>query len=99
MVSNASDDLPEPDRPVKTISLSRGSSRSTLRRLCSRAPRMVIESATVPPSYRLGGQIERMFDQPSRGFKHTIVVTSSDHDGAHEVNPRNRVCPPTGVRS
>src|SRR3954447_13313949 len=42
MVSKASDDLPEPDSPVKTMSWSRGSSRSTLRRLCSRAPRITI---------------------------------------------------------
>src|ERR1700761_8673424 len=46
MVSNASEDLPEPDRPVNTTSLSRGISRSTFFRLCSRAPRMVI--ARVP---------------------------------------------------
>ena len=39
MVSNASDDLPEPDRPVKTTMASRGISTSTLRRLCTRAPR------------------------------------------------------------
>src|SRR3712207_6529401 len=38
IVSNASDDLPEPDRPVKKMSLSRGRSRPTLRRVCSRAP-------------------------------------------------------------
>src|SRR6478609_1071107 len=38
MVSNAREDLPEPDRPVNTIMASRGRSRSTLRRLCSRAP-------------------------------------------------------------
>src|SRR3954447_19747643 len=42
MVSNASDDLPEPDNPVNTINWSRGSTRSTLRRLCSRAPRITI---------------------------------------------------------
>jgi hypothetical protein len=35
------DDLPEPDRPVKTISLSRGRSSETSLRLCSRAPRIV----------------------------------------------------------
>src|SRR5918994_6376912 len=46
MVSKASDDLPEPDSPVKTISPSRGSSRLTLRRLCSRAPLTTSESAT-----------------------------------------------------
>src|SRR4051812_50138123 len=40
MVSKASDDLPDPDRPVSTTSLSRGRSRSMFFRLCSRAPRM-----------------------------------------------------------
>src|ERR671919_468424 len=51
MVSKASDDLPEPDSPVKTISRSRGSSRLTLRRLCSRAPRMTSESAIGGAAY------------------------------------------------
>src|ERR1700754_2655008 len=40
MVSKASEDLPEPDRPVRTGSVSRGISTSTFLRLCSRAPRM-----------------------------------------------------------
>src|ERR1700743_2556519 len=39
MVSNASEDLPEPDRPVMTVSESRGITTSTFFRLCSRAPR------------------------------------------------------------
>src|SRR6478752_3941231 len=38
MVSKASEDLPEPDRPVMTTRLSRGSSTVTSLRLCSRAP-------------------------------------------------------------
>ena len=42
MVSKASEDLPEPERPVNTTSLSRGISTSMSLRLCSRAPRMVI---------------------------------------------------------
>src|SRR5579859_4166421 len=42
MVSKASEDLPEPDRPVNTTSLSRGISTSMFLRLCSRAPRMVM---------------------------------------------------------
>src|SRR3569623_26367 len=42
MVSKASDDLPEPDRPVNTTSWSRGIVTSTFLRLCSRAPRMVM---------------------------------------------------------
>src|ERR1041384_2598374 len=40
MVSKASDDFPEPERPVITVSESRGISTSTFLRLCSRAPRM-----------------------------------------------------------
>src|SRR5690606_5408822 len=39
MVSKASELFPEPDRPVMTTSFSRGMSRSTPLRLCSRAPR------------------------------------------------------------
>src|SRR5215475_7074322 len=42
MVSKASEDLPEPERPVNTTSWSRGMSRSTFLRLCSRAPRIAI---------------------------------------------------------
>src|SRR3569832_1974143 len=42
IVSKASEDLPEPDRPVNTTSLSRGISTSMFLRLCSRAPRIVI---------------------------------------------------------
>src|SRR4051794_12756213 len=39
MVSKARLDLPEPDRPVITVRLSRGISTSMSFRLCSRAPR------------------------------------------------------------
>src|SRR5690348_13946789 len=39
MVSKASEDLPDPDRPVITTRLSRGMSTSIFFRLCSRAPR------------------------------------------------------------
>lgn len=46
MVSNANDDLPEPDNPVKTMSLSLGRSSETFLRLCSRAPRITRESDT-----------------------------------------------------
>ena len=45
MVSNARLDLPEPESPVITTSLSRGISTSTFLRLCSRAPRMTIDES------------------------------------------------------
>src|SRR5579885_883283 len=48
MVSKASEDLPEPDRPVNTTSLSRGMVTSIFLRLCSRAPRMEIARASPP---------------------------------------------------
>src|SRR5207253_10298506 len=47
MVSKASEDLPDHERPVKTTSLSRGMERVTFLRLCSRAPRMVIWSVGI----------------------------------------------------
>ncbi|KAG1242876.1 hypothetical protein G6F65_022772 [Rhizopus arrhizus] len=43
-VSNASEDLPEPDKPVTTTSLWRGRSSETFLRLWVRAPRMRIAS-------------------------------------------------------
>src|SRR5690349_10454130 len=53
IVSKASDDLPDPDNPVNTMSASRGRSRSTLRRLCSRAPLTIRRSATLSLSVEL----------------------------------------------
>src|ERR1700730_16792116 len=71
MVSNARDDLPDPEMPVKTMSRSRGRSRSTFLRLCSRAPRMVrcgVVSGT-GPAYRPRPVTERMFDRSAGGFQ------------------------------
>src|SRR6476646_3015880 len=65
MVSKASDDLPEPERPVNTTSLSRGMARSTFLRLCSRAP---LTTMARPPnsastgSTVLGARIGRAAD-------------------------------------
>src|SRR3954462_4928000 len=44
IVSNASEDLPEPETPVITTNLFRGTTTSMFLRLCSRAPRMTMES-------------------------------------------------------
>ena len=49
MVSKAREDLPEPDRPVKTMSALRGSSMETFFRLCSRAPRTTSLSIVTKP--------------------------------------------------
>ena len=72
-MSKARDDLPEPEMPVNTMSRSRGSSRSTFFRLCSRAPRTVIVGAVASPlvaatepAYPASAEIERMFVYPDR---------------------------------
>src|SRR6476620_5703774 len=44
MVSKASDDFPEPLTPVMTTNLLRGTTTSMFLRLCSRAPRMTMDS-------------------------------------------------------
>src|SRR6266478_6320903 len=66
MVSNASEDFPEPDRPVNTTSLSRGISRSTFLRLCSRAPRMVMARIAEPVCWRLAFRISSMIGNSRR---------------------------------
>src|SRR2546422_8855213 len=53
MVSKASEDFPEPDRPVMTTSRSRGISTSMSLRLCSRAPRIAITRASGQARSRL----------------------------------------------
>src|SRR5271154_5953390 len=54
MVSKASDDLPEPERPVITVRVLRGISTLIFLRLCCRAPRTTslvrpMVSAELPP--------------------------------------------------
>ena len=44
MVSNAIDDFPEPETPVKTVILRLGMRRETFFRLFSRAPRISMYS-------------------------------------------------------
>src|ERR1700744_6616729 len=52
MVSKASEDLPEPESPVITVSVSRGISTSIFFRLCSRAPRMEMFFSMEFPKWR-----------------------------------------------
>src|ERR687889_2408064 len=49
MVSNASDDFPEPERPVITVRRLRGIATEMFLRLCSRAPRTTRNSWAIAP--------------------------------------------------
>src|SRR5690242_17882868 len=46
MVSKASEDLPEPETPVTTVSALCGTSKSMFLRLCTRAPRTTMLSCS-----------------------------------------------------
>src|SRR4051794_21691261 len=75
MVSKASEDLPEPDRPVMTTSESRGRTTLTSLRLCSRAPETTMEfcrdDIRLPSSLRRApdGKIEHRFDLPATSVR------------------------------
>src|SRR5712691_3435916 len=69
MVSKASDDLPDPESPVKTMIRSRGSSSETFFRLCSRAPRITSLSLT-------------LVTIPAQGSEHTFPLAGGEPDGA-----------------
>src|SRR5690606_35177285 len=77
IVSKASDDFPEPDSPVNTIIESRGSSRETFFKLCSRAPRITRRSAIVLRAWPR--------DRPGRRCASSFLVEGvrSDHGGAY----------------
>src|SRR5579864_4366137 len=71
MVSKASEDLPEPDRPVNTTSWSRGMATSTFLRLCSRAPRMAMARASRAGwRGRSGMRLERSKNGPVLPVRH-----------------------------
>src|ERR1700726_4369375 len=104
MVSKASEDLPEPDRPVNTTSRSRGISRSTFLRLCSRAPRTAMTRGS--RAFLVGSLAGRFlskrsfigkwlpFPRPSaagfeRGFRSNVVRTQGFCQGGAGGYSRN----------
>src|SRR5438045_762094 len=73
MVSKASEDFPEPERPVITTSRSRGISTSTFLRLCSRAPRTAM-------TFELGGganDVIRLSEQRKNSLFHASCGLST----------------------
>src|SRR5579875_2033046 len=87
MVSKARELFPDPDSPVKTISLSRGSSTLMLRRLCSRAPRTMSfpgsQRPTIAPGYQRTGVRFGIVSGPDDGvdeqFDGGLVVDRGGH--------------------
>src|SRR6266571_8983613 len=88
MVSKASDDLPEPESPVKTTSLSRGMESVTFLRLCSRAPRMVIWSVGIRT---IGYPLFPRDRKRAAGRRHQAPAVRFHHPAL------GHGCPPPGV--
>src|SRR3974377_762531 len=95
MVSNASDDFPEPDGPVMTVKVRRGISRSKFLRLCWRAPRTMSWSFTEGKlagwSAQAAWAVHRSMITPSRAWRAVAArarrqpldhtACGQDHDG------------------
>src|SRR6266850_5597805 len=93
IVSKASDDLPEPESPVITTSWSRGISRSTFWRLCSRAPRMTIRSLAIAVYYtargpRQGRGGERRVRPHRAGPPRQVPTVDGDRGERHHADER-----------
>src|SRR5690606_13459615 len=89
MVSKASEDLPDPDRPVKTMSESRGRSSETFLRLCSRAPRTMRRSAT---------PVRTFLERSDRGGAPVVLRLGGATDNAGRIHglttiPDSPACP------
>src|SRR5580704_13932568 len=82
MVSKAREDLPEPERPVKTISRSRGRSSETSRRLCSRAPRTTRRSA-ICGGYR--DAVTALFGPPLKSLEGQVLFAPKGVHGRDQA--------------
>src|SRR5213078_4361605 len=83
MVSKARLDLPEPERPVTTISLSRGISTDMFLRLCTRAPctAMVVRCETGRVACRGLELIRRVPREDECELLHQDVALPGELDG------------------
>src|SRR5580700_2115046 len=98
MVSNARLDLPDPERPVTTISRSRGNSTEMFFRLWTRAPctAMVVRGAALPGIRDLAAAEKRQFlhlrgavPGESHGQRHLGDEAAVRQVFAHARGPRN----------
>src|ERR1039457_5731192 len=96
MVSKARLDLPEPDRPVITVRLSRGSSTDTFFRLCTRAPctAMVVRGAGLARAAFALPAIGRLRSVGERQLFHIDFARSEEHTSELQ-SPRSTLFPYT----
>src|SRR5689334_8570636 len=87
MVSKARLDLPDPDRPVTTMSLSRGISTDMFLRLCTRAPctAIVARSAVLPIAVTVLELIWRLLRVNERQFLHHDVASLRKLHGSRDL--------------
>jgi N-acyl-D-amino-acid deacylase len=79
MVSKARLDLPEPDRPVMTVRLSRGMSTSMPLRLCSRAPRTPAQLA------RMRALVRQAMKEGAMGVGSSLIYAPASYAETPEL--------------
>ena len=89
MVSKASEDLPEPESPVNTTSWSRGISRSTFLRLCSRAPRIAITRVPSGAVWRRGRLLSKRSFMRSVGAARSAKAKRTSSTFARGLSERS----------
>lgn len=88
MVSKASEDLPEPERPVTTVRVLRGMETEMFLRLCWRAPRTVM---WVMAARGLGGVGDAVWGEVAKGLGYGIRGAGTRADGVKERLRRGRL--------
>src|SRR5262249_14390364 len=76
MVSNARLDLPEPESPVTTMRLSRGTSSEMFLRLCTRAPctAIAVRAAALGAALLISFEAREAAGDAFFGFRFTVVL-------------------------
>src|SRR5205809_3015668 len=90
MVSKARLDLPDPDRPVITVRLSRGISTSIPLRLCSRAPRTEM---WVSIRFRSAWEYRSASGQCRSAYVLVVVLDDAPVNAANSIWVRRRELP------
>jgi hypothetical protein len=100
MVSKASEDLPDPETPVTTVSWLCGISKSMFFRLWTRAPRTTILSFDMAPMFSAYAQVSQhkgepgapgrahIFVHPYRMVRKRLLKLLIINGGEREMSPR-----------
>src|SRR5438270_13712826 len=99
MVSKASEDLPEPDTPVTTVSLSTGMEKETFFRLLTRAPRTMIASWLMSGKHTPRPTVDSTALRRTGHDNLFFAAGETDRSYSWTALPAGDVSPPAGLSS